>query len=905
MSKVKIVMLLCVLPLVLCAGIRGEKTGNWWTLGEEVKFRLSGELPSGTELIGVVRDSSGVEVATVKTGLAGAKESGWTWQPPKPGFYTVSFSIDGKDIKEKYRTGVTSTQGGKAVEADFSRSIHNFVVTANRVTPSAHLGISLGWGLHSTSVIDEHIECAGLVGAGSLRAHPVLWDKIETAKGKFDWTLTDYLLNSAHKQGFHLIACPWGTPRWALSKPQKGRNIVMRYNAQMPDNISDWTDFLRTMVLRYPFVREWELWNEPGMPGQSCFWNGTPDEICALLRAGYETIKKIQPDSSIWLSQPYLELYDVMLKKGITTYFDKLARHGKWTDAESFNAIEHKYNVSKPWANVEWHAILVSAGDHPYPSEENLSSNMLRDMMNQMRQGSDYFAVHALFNNREMETLEFARKNGNNWTHATGLFRRQPRIEPRLPALVLHNFIARLGNNLHYENGYIFPGAQCAAIINSDAGRTMFIWQDSGDKARLDSQLLAAIGKESELTDWEDRPVSAPADFILLPDHVYFLKNPDMNVVSRWTNKFQVLRRHRQKPELDMSFNAPYTPGRLFNKQMELIAPPEWTPLKHYEEIIPGREQAGFSARFAAAYSAAGLDLAVEVKDPGHFQAFSDSRIWSGDSVQFALDTTGEGLQNNRVEFSAALLQDGSTLLWKQKSPEFDGYLLQRYTEQMNPVKYGKLEITPIPGGLLYKIHIEQDELYPLRHQPSAALRFAMLVNNHDGVQRAGYLEWASGIGKFKAPALYGNLSVAAERHDVLSMSSLVVPWGAAKFRRSPDSVRIDSEAEKNSNAAAISTRQTSVTPGAAYTVSFSARGNIGLIGMLTLCHAAGGAGRRQDFLKRSILTDSWREFSAAVVIPNDISKITLALLCWKQNGWFEIKDFTMHAAGINTEERK
>lgn len=891
---------------MLNARMHSERTGNWWRLNETVRFKLSADFPSGTELTGVVRNSSGVEVASVKCPLDVARNSGWTWKPSVPGFYSVSFSIDGKKLQDSYQASVTPTKGGTTIRKDFTRDIHDFVVSGTESGEKfAFLGISIGYGIPNTTAIDDHLQCAGLMGMGSLRIHPIFWDRIETAKGRFDWQLTDYLIGKGLEQGFHIIGCPWGTPRWALTSPLEGRNIVMKYNAQKPDNISDWTDFLVALVKRHPAIKEWELWNEPGMPGQSCFWNGTPDEICALLRAGHESIKKLQPDAVIWLSQPYLELYEKMIEKGMADYFDRLGRHGKWTETEKFSAAERKHGVSKPWANVEWHAILVSAGDHPYPSEETLASNMLRDLMNQMRQGGNYAAVHALFNTREMETLEFARQNGNNWTHATGLFRRHPRIEPRLAALVLHNFAASLGNNPRYEQGYIFPGVQCAALMSGDKGRVLFIWQDSGEKAKPVTELLAAIGSDSRLSDWEGRIINSPDQLILRPNHIYIMKNPDMRVVGKWKdNQFQVLRRHLERPELDMSLNASYLPGRLFNDKMEFVASPQWTELSNYVSLVADRErQTGFSARFAVAFSAAGLDLAIEVKDPEHAQPFNDSDIWGGDSVQFAIDTTGEGLQDYRMEFSAALLKDGSPLLWKQKTPKFDGYLLQRHTEQMNPVKYGKLQIRPIPGGLLYNIHVELSELHPLRHSSAQTLRFSLLVNNHDGKQRAGYLEWASGIGKFKAPALYGNLTVAADNARIFSADSLVSAWGSAKITRGNGSVHVNSLAGQGNNAAAASTRKMPVTPGAAYNIRFSARGNVRLIGMLTLSPADGGKGRRHDFLKSTMLTDAWRDFSFNIVIPPDILELSLSLLCWQQDGSFEIRDFSMQSTSKGTTE--
>ena len=63
---------------------------------------------------------------------------------------------------------------------------------------------------------------------------------------------------------------------------------------------------------------------------------------------------------------------------------------------------------------------------------------------------------------------------------------------------------------------------------------------------------------------------------------------------------------------------------------------------------------------------------------------------------------------------------------------------------------------------------------------------------------------------------------------------------------------------------------------------------------MFTLYKDGEASGRRQDFLKRKVLAESWQTFDIQVIAPEDISKLTLSFLCWKQNGWFEIKDFSM-----------
>lgn len=46
-----------------------------------------------------------------------------------------------------------------------------------------------------------------------------------------------------------------------------------------------------------------------------------------------------------------------------------------------------------------------------------------------------------------------------------------------------------------------------------------------------------------------------------------------------------------------------------------------------------------------------------------------NGKVWEFDSLQFALDTKGEGFDVDRIEFAAALGEDGKPVLWKVYAP--------------------------------------------------------------------------------------------------------------------------------------------------------------------------------------------------------------------------------------------
>lgn len=71
--------------------------------------------------------------------------------------------------------------------------------------------------------------------------------------------------------------------------------------------------------------------------------------------------------------------------------------------------------------------------------------------------------------------------------------------------------------------------------------------------------------------------------------------------------------------------------------------------------LAPGETK----GRFAAGFTSAGLELLVEVEDPVHVMKADNGKVWEFDSLQFALDTKGEGFDVDRIEFAAALGEDG------------------------------------------------------------------------------------------------------------------------------------------------------------------------------------------------------------------------------------------------------
>ena len=901
--------------------IRGTKLGNWWVSGETVTFKTASTLPSAiTQITGIIYDSSDVEIDKKTISGSDFTLNGWKWQPKLPGFYKVEFQWTDKSGTIKPAQEVIDCKiwewiKGKPhllLQKDFIRQCHNFAVLPSPTRPPAdiprQLAISLG-PAHEKKPFrikwsNDNIKLAALLGFHSIRIHPIAWTMIQPKQNEYDWTVLDEFISEAKRNGFeNFIGNLFGTPKWASTRPEmiNYRICVWEYSAYAPAKMSYWSDFVRAIVKRYPFIQTWELWNEPHLPGQSCFWSDSPENFVELLKTGYQTLKEVQPDCTVWLAgigMRYLPFYKRIMDIGAGKYFDVLALHCSWVSPTPFQRIDKEADSKpKPWVCSEWHAVLSSESQPVTPTSEALSRDMLLDFMNQIRQEAEivtFFTASNAPHGREHEMMEFFRKN-KQFHQTYGFFRATPYSEPRLMSVVWRNFTDCFAGEIKYLDGFYFNGGeQNAALMQSERGDVLFFWSNTDIPVKLCPQLSAAVGQNSTLLDWEGRSLKL-ADMEIRPDRVYYLKHPDRKVIDSWTDRGQILKQWKKEPELDQSFKGYYRQGRIFDDRMKVIdeATLSWHKLSKYVPVENHPPAKDFAADFAVAIDESGLDVFVKVSDAIHAQNHTDGKIWQGDGIQFAIDVIGKGFAEDRLEISSALTPNGA-LLWKESMPSMDGDLPDQITPPQHPLRYGKVKIEKTSAMLLYKIHVDRKDLYPLSYLSGKTLRFSLLVNNNNGSKREGYLEWASGIGRDKDPALYGSLFVDVGKQVLFRQSDLRSKWGSATLEQHGDIVKISSSSSAANTVAAVTTGEVTTTPGALYQLSFNARGNITLLGMMHL--RSGKNSKRHDFLKGLKLDDDWQLYQTIFITPAGIEKLKLSLFLWQEAGWFEIKDFNMRS---------
>jgi len=162
------------------------------------------------------------------------------------------------------------------------------------------------------------------------------WRDIEgAAKGAFDWSRTDLIVQLANEIGLDLVVRIDHQPQWAGGGfPSNGP----------PDDYQDLADFLAAVAERYRGrIRAYEVWNEPNLARE---WGGRlpdPGKYAELLRLSYAAIKDADPNAMVisaglsptgtWNeeSRPddwYLESMYIAMGNTSDGYFDVLGAHG-------------------------------------------------------------------------------------------------------------------------------------------------------------------------------------------------------------------------------------------------------------------------------------------------------------------------------------------------------------------------------------------------------------------------------------------------------------------------------------------------------------------------------------------------------------------------------------------------
>jgi hypothetical protein len=132
------------------------------------------------------------------------------------------------------------------------------------------------------------------LGVGTIRV-PLQWQLVKIENGKYDWSTVDGLLKVAQaKQIEVLFTIRTNFPKEAHKHKRKRGAIEISHETL---DKKEWVHFVETLANRYRGQRvSYEIENEVN---EETFWKGTLEQYLELLKAGYDVIKKADPNAKV------------------------------------------------------------------------------------------------------------------------------------------------------------------------------------------------------------------------------------------------------------------------------------------------------------------------------------------------------------------------------------------------------------------------------------------------------------------------------------------------------------------------------------------------------------------------------------------------------------------------------
>ena len=151
------------------------------------------------------------------------------------------------------------------------------------------------------AIINQAFDALQSLGVSDVRI-AIPWNTVETADGKFNWTVPDMIVAEAEKRGMGILASISHAPAWAgggvgSAHPSTDQAAAL---ATFASQFADFTSAVATRYSTGPFagaISSYEIWNEPN---GALEWNPSdPAAYTALLKAAYTAIKAVNTNISV------------------------------------------------------------------------------------------------------------------------------------------------------------------------------------------------------------------------------------------------------------------------------------------------------------------------------------------------------------------------------------------------------------------------------------------------------------------------------------------------------------------------------------------------------------------------------------------------------------------------------
>src|SRR5215831_2769814 len=169
-----------------------------------------------------------------------------------------------------------------------------FHVSAASAAPGVQYGIQDdAWIASGLGTLSARLDRLQSLGATIVR-YTVHWNQVAARQpGRalqandpaYRWNLGDPVLQGLHERGIQAVVTLVGTPKWANGG--KAPSVA-------PTSASTFADFAYAVARRYPFVRNWTIWNEPNQ--RLSLAATTPRlYVTRLLNPAYAAIHRANP----------------------------------------------------------------------------------------------------------------------------------------------------------------------------------------------------------------------------------------------------------------------------------------------------------------------------------------------------------------------------------------------------------------------------------------------------------------------------------------------------------------------------------------------------------------------------------------------------------------------------------
>lgn len=204
---------------------------------------------------------------------------------------------------------------------------------------------------HSQKIRTEELRLLSIAGVKYLR-RDFLWHEIEPARGIFDFSGYDRIVDEAKNYSIEFIGLLAYGNTWASEASRKCLEAGMSGCTNYPpDNPEDFANFVLETVSHFKDrVNRWEIWNEPNLGINFFKPISDPRKYSAILKAGYRAVKFADPDAIVSFGGVLIPDYEIEPSgvEFLEEVFNVMTDAGNYFDVFAFHPYMYPYPPSIP-----------------------------------------------------------------------------------------------------------------------------------------------------------------------------------------------------------------------------------------------------------------------------------------------------------------------------------------------------------------------------------------------------------------------------------------------------------------------------------------------------------------------------------------------------------------------------